>query len=143
MSGYTYEEYIAKKIKDEIDNKESSFTALLPNLRFKENNKKLYFYAKNPIKITINNKTVYKNEFELNDISFKSSITIQNIKFNCDIIEEELINGLKINIKYKAIHNLSKSEMQKISRKIESTILNINMGNNMEDMIIMMIFMKI
>ena len=134
MSGYTYEEFIAKKRKDDNDNKESSFIVLLPNLRFKENNKKLYFYSKNPIKLTINNKIVYKNEFELNDISLNSSIIVQNINFNCEIIEEELNNGLKMKVKYKEINDISIIEMQKISRSIETTILNIDtVDDNYED----------
>ena len=123
---YSFEEYIEKKIRDEFNNKESLFIALLPNLRFKEDNKKIYFYAKNPIKLNINNKIIFKNEFELNDISLKSKITVQNINFNCEIIEKELNNGLKIKIKYKEMNTLSIFEMQKISRSIELTILNLN-----------------
>jgi len=132
MSGYTYQEFIAKKNRDEINNKELSFIVLLPNLRYKKY-KKLYFYAKNPIKLTVNNKIIYQNEFELNDISLKSSMTIKNINFNCEIIDEELSNGLKIKIKYKEIYDLSIIEIQKISRKIESTILNLNIVDNEED----------
>lgn len=133
MSMYTLEEYFAKKRIDEFNNKESSFIALLPNLRFKKHNKKLYFYAKNPIKLTINNKIIFKNEFELNDLSLKSCVKIQNIDFKCEIIEQELNNGLKIKIKYKAIHDLSIIEMQKISRKIESTILNLDISDDNEN----------
>lgn len=130
---YSFEEYIEKKIRDEFNNKESLFIALLPNLRFKEDNKKIYFYAKNPIKLNINNKIIFKNEFELNDISLKSKITVQNINFNCEIIEKELNNGLKIKIKYKSNHTLGIIEMQKISRSIESTILNLDIVDDNED----------
>ena len=113
------------------DNKDITFNAILPNLRYKNN--KLYFNFNKIIKIKIKNKTEYKGQFELPNIGSTSKLNYMNYQIHCSIIKEELPNGLKVNVKLKYNNDLSKFEMQKIARYIESSILNINIEDESED----------
>ena len=45
----------------------NSFNLLLTNLRYK--NECIYFKSKSPIKLKVNNKTIFKDEFLLKDLS--------------------------------------------------------------------------
>ena len=58
------------------DNKDITFNAILPNLRYKNN--KLYFNFNKIIKIKIKNKTEYKGQFELPNIGSTSKLNYMN-----------------------------------------------------------------
>ena len=106
------------------DKKDISFKAILPNLRYKNN--KLYFISNKIIKTKNRNKFEHKIEFELSSIGSSSKLHYMNYEIQCSIIKEELQNGVKIDVSLKNINNLSKYEMQKIARYIESSVLSIN-----------------
>ena len=105
-----------------------SYEALLPNLRYKD--KKVYFILKNPIKIKLNNKIEYKNEFVLENISLTGKIYCINTELNCKIVEKSDNNGLIVNIKFRDGPNIYNQDMQKFARAVEAAILGIDL---MED----------
>ena len=105
-----------------------SYEAILPNLRYKNDN--IYFISKNPIKIKKNNKIDYINEYILKNISFTGKITCINTELNCTILKKEDKNGLIVNIKYRDSSDIYKQDMQKFARAIEAAILGIDI---MED----------
>jgi hypothetical protein len=124
----TLEEFNTKKyIKTLEKENEKNFIAILPNLRFRNGN--VYFLSNKPIKLT-DIKTKNKNshyEFILENISLKGSVFIKDIKFNCEILEEEIKNGLKIKVSYIDQYLvIDKVYMQKVSRAVEAKILGIN-----------------
>lgn len=105
-----------------------SYEALLPNLRYKNNN--IYFISNNPIKIKKNNKIDYIYEYILKNISLTGKITCINTELNCTILEKEDKDGLIVNIKYRDSSDIYKPDMQKFARAIEAAILRIDL---MED----------
>jgi hypothetical protein len=105
-----------------------SYDALLPNLRYKD--EKVYFISKNPIKIKLNDKIEYKNEFLLENISFTGKIYCVNTELNCKIVEKSDDNGLIVNIKFRDGPNIYNQDMQKFARAVEAAILGIDL---MED----------
>lgn len=115
-------------ITDNNYHKIISFEALLPNLRYKNNN--IYFISKYPIKIKKNNKIIYINEYLLENISLTGKITCIDTELNCTILEKEDNNGLIVNIKFRDGPFIYKQDMQKYARAIEAAILGIDL---MED----------
>lgn len=109
----------------------NSFNVLLPNLRYK--NDGIYFKSKNPIKLEINNKTIFKNEFLLKDLSYSQTLNYMDIYINCTIIKTEYDDGLKMNIKYDSNEYNYTSFMQKIARYVEGSILGINIDESESD----------
>lgn len=107
----------------------NSFNVLLPNLRYK-NNDGIYFKSKNPIKLEINNKTIFKNEFLLKDLAYSQTLNYMDIDIHCTIIKIEYDDGLKMNIKYDSNEYNYTSFMQKIARYIEASILGINIDES-------------
>jgi hypothetical protein len=105
-----------------------SYEALLPNLRYKNNN--VYFISKYPIRIKKNNKIDYINEYILENISLTGKIKCINTELNCTILEKEDEDGLIVNIKYRDGPDIYKQDMQKFARVIEAAILGIDL---MED----------
>ena len=105
-----------------------SYDALLPNLRYKNNN--VYFISKYPIKIKKNNKIEYINEYILENISLTGKIKCINTELNCKILEKEDDDGLIVNIKFRDGPDIYKQDMQKFARAIEASILGIDL---MED----------
>jgi hypothetical protein len=109
----------------------NSFNVLLPNLRYK--NDGIYFKSKNPIKLEINNKTIFKNEFLLKDLEYSQTLNYMDIYINCTIIKTEYDDGLKMNIKYDSNEYNYTSFMQKIARYVEASILGINIVESESD----------
>jgi len=107
-----------------------SYEALLPNLRYKNNN--IYFISKNPIKIKKNNKIDYINEYILKNISLTGKITCIKTELNCTILKKEDKNGLIVNIKYRDNSDIYKQDMQKFARAIEAAILGIDLMDDDE-----------
>ena len=105
-----------------------SYEALLPNLRFKNNN--VFFISKNPIKIKKDNKIDYINEHILKNISLSGKITCINTELDCTILEKEDKDGLIVNIKFRDGPGIYKQDMQKFARVLEAAILGIDL---MED----------
>lgn len=106
----------------------NSFNVLLPNLRYK--NDGIYFKSKNPIKLEINNKTIFKNEFLLKDLAYSQTLNYMDIDIHCTIIKTEYDDGLKMNIKYNSNEYNYTSFMQKIARYVEASILGINIDES-------------
>ena len=102
----------------------NSFNVLLPNLRYKNNG--IYFKLKDPIKLEINNKIIFKNEFLLKDLEYSQTLNYMNIDIHCTIIKTEYDDGLKMSIKYDSNEYNYTSFMQKIARFVEASILGIN-----------------
>jgi hypothetical protein len=107
-----------------------SYEALLPNLRFKNNN--VYFVSKNPIKIKKNDKIDYINEYILENISLTCKIKCINTELNCTILEKEDKNGLIVNIKFRDETDIYKHTMQKFARAAEAAILGIDLMEDYE-----------
>lgn len=108
-----------------------SYEALLPNLRYKNNN--IYFISKNPIKIKKNNKIDYIDEYILKNISLTGKITCISTELNCTILEKEDKDGLIVNIKYRDSSDIYKQDMQKFARTVEAAILGIDLMEDIED----------
>lgn len=107
----------------------NSFNVLLPNLRYKKNSDKLYFKSKHPIKLKINNKNVFKDEFVLKDLSFSQTLNYNGIDIHCNIIKIEYDDGLKMNIKYNSNEYNYMSFMQKVAKFAEGCILGVNIDD--------------
>ena len=105
--------------------KEMSVDILLPNLRYK--NKNIVFIFKHPVKVKVNDKFEYKYEQLLYDLSLTGSFYCKDTKLNCKIYEDELEDGLKVNIKYIDNVTIHRGEIQKFARAIEAKILGINL----------------
>jgi hypothetical protein len=105
--------------------KEMSVDVLLPNLRFK--NKNIVFIFKHHVKVKVNEKFEYKYEQVLDDLSLTGTFFCKDTKLNCKIYEEELEDGLKVNIKYIDNVTIHRGEIQKFARAIEAKILGINL----------------
>ena len=105
----------------------NSFNVLLPNLRYQ--NDGIYFKSKSPIKLKINNKIIFKDEFLLKDLSFSQTLNYMNIDIHCTIIKTEYDDCLKMNIKYDSNEYNYTSFMQKIARYVEASILGINIDD--------------
>jgi len=108
--------------------KETSFNAILPNLKYK--NKKIYVIFKDPLKIIKNNEIKYLKEYYLGDISLTGKIYCMGIEINCNIIEKEHENGLEVNIKYLDNPNINRDHMKKFARCLEAKILDINIEDD-------------
>jgi hypothetical protein len=111
-----------------IDNnyyKDISYNAILPNLRYKNNN--IYFIPKNPIKIRLNGKIEYKYEFILEDMELTAKINCIDTELTCKILEKENENGLIVNIKFRDNSYICKQDMQKFARAVEAAILDIDL----------------
>ena len=114
---------------------EMSVDVLLPNLRYK--NKNIVFIFKHPVRIKTNDKTEFKYEQILDDLSLTGSFYCKDTKLNCTIYDDELENGLKVNIKFIDNVTIHKGEIQKFARAIEAKILGIDIMNdniNFEEM---------
>ena len=109
----------------------NSFSVLLPNLRYK--NDGIYFKSKNPIKLNINNKTIFKSDFLLKDLEYSQTLNYMNIDIHCTIIKTEYDDGLKMSIKYDSNEYNYTSFMQKIARFVEASILGINIDESESD----------
>lgn len=112
-----------------FNQKKISYNVILPNLRYKNGN--VYFKSKYPIKLKINDKLIYKNEFILKDLQMDGNIDYMGTNLICNILKEELEDGLKINIEYYSNRYTSLSDMQKFARYIEACILDINMEDDL------------
>jgi len=131
----TYEELIRK---NEVYNgyeyinigKDLSYDALLIQLRYKD--KEIYYIPKNPIKLIIDN----KKEFKKNQIFKNKSLTGEFIcidkKVKFKIIEEELDNGMKVNISIDKCGDINNCEKKKIARSLEAFMLGIDLTNEIE-----------
>jgi hypothetical protein len=106
----------------------NSFNVLLPNLRYK--NDCIYFKSKSPIKLKVNNKTIFKDEFLLKDLSFTQTLNYMDMDIHCKIIKVEYDDGLKMNIKYDSNEHNYMSIMQQIARFVEASILGINIDDS-------------
>lgn len=106
----------------------NSFNVLLPNLRYK--NDCIYFKSKTPIKLKVNNKTIFKDEFLLKDLSFTQTLNYMDMDIHCKIIKVEYDDGLKMNIKYDSNEHNYMSIMQQIARFVEASILGINIDDS-------------
>ena len=105
----------------------NSFNVLLPNLRYKNiNGGEIYFKCKNPIKLILNNKKKFVNDFLLKNLDFEKVIDYYGIDLYCTIIKYEYDDGLKINIKYEGNEYNYMSAMQKIGQYVECSILGLN-----------------
>ena len=104
--------------------KEMSVDVLLPNLRFK--NKNIVFIFKHPVKVKVNEKFEYKTEQILENLSLIGTIYCKDNKLTCKIYEEELEDGLKVNIKYNDNVTIHRGEIQKFARAIEAKLLGID-----------------
>jgi hypothetical protein len=109
----------------------NSFNVLLPNLRYK--NEQIYFKSKSPIKLKINDKIIFNNEFILKDLSFSQTLNYMDMDIHCTIIKIEYDDGLKMNIKYNSNEYNYTSFMQKIARYVEASILGINIDESDSD----------
>jgi hypothetical protein len=98
-------------------------TVLLPNLKLKEN--KIYFTLKNQLKISINKKNTFINNFFIDNVSLYGKTNYNNILVNYNIINEEREYGLKIKIMYDENDFLYKLDIKKIAKSIEGDILGI------------------
>ncbi len=107
----------------------NSFNVLLPNLRYKKTTDKLYFKAKQPIKLKVNHKNIFKDEFVLKDLSYTQTINYMGIDIHCNIIKVEYDDGLKMNIKYKSNEYNYMSFMQKVAKFAEGCILGVNIDD--------------
>ena len=108
--------------------KEMSVDVLLPNLRYK--NKNIFFIFKYPVKVKVNDKFEYKTEQILENLSLTGTLFCKETKLNCKIYEEELEDGLKVNIKYIDNVTIHKGEIQKFARAIEAKLLDIDIMND-------------
>jgi hypothetical protein len=97
---------------------------ILPNLKYKNNC--IVFIFKESIGLFVNKKWKELKEISLNNVSLSHNIRINDTRFKVNVIEKECKNGLKINIEYNSDAYLGTSELQRIAKKIESHILNIN-----------------
>jgi hypothetical protein len=100
---------------------------LLPNLRYKKDKDKgkIFFKAKNPIRLKIRGKILYKDDFELVNLKLSGTIEYKDIKFICTILQEENENGLFVNIEYKSIEQLDIYEIRKFAKYFEGEILEV------------------
>ena len=110
-------------------------TIILPNLKYKNNG--IIFIFKESIGLYVNNKWKELKEVVLNNISLTHNIYINDTRFKVYVIEKECKKGLNINIEYNNDTYFGMSELQRIAKKIEMHILNINTekyetNNNME-----------
>lgn len=100
---------------------------LLPNLRYKKTKDKgkIFFKSKNPIRLKIRGKILYKDDFELVNLKLSGCIEYKYIKFNCTILEEENENGLFVNVEYKSTEQLDIYEIRKFAKYFEGEILEV------------------
>lgn len=112
------------------ENKKISCIVVLPNLRYKNDN--IYFISKNPIKVKINNKIEFTNEFIIKDIALNGNITCMNTYIECEIIPKEFEDGIHINMKFIDNCDIYTNEIQKFARAIESKILGIDIMDDCE-----------
>jgi hypothetical protein len=105
--------------------KEQSVFVVLPNLKYIDKN--VYFILKRPVKIQKDGKIEYHNKILLNNLSLRGKLNYMNYELKCSILQEEIENGLKVNIKFiKNNDSISNQIIQKFARAIESMILNID-----------------
>jgi len=114
-------------------NEYKEFTALLPNLKFNNKDNKIYFISKDGIKIKKQDKVVINKTLLIGDLKQDSIIFYMDKKLECQIIQKEFEDGLKINIKIKTNDHLDRETKQKMARFIEAKILNIDMNDNLSD----------
>lgn len=114
-------------------NEYKEFTALLPNLKFNNKDNKIYFISKDGIKIKKQGKEVINKTLLIGDLKQDSIIFYMDKRLECQIIQKEFGDGLKINIKVKSNDHLDRETKQKMARFIEAKILNIDMNDNLSD----------
>lgn len=105
--------------------KEQSVFVVLPNLKYIDKN--VYFILKRPVKIQKDGKIEYHDKILLNNLSLRGKLNYMNYELKCNILQEEIKTGLKVNIKY--INNketVTNQTIQKFARALESMILNID-----------------
>ena len=112
---YRMNENIEKNIKEH-----KCFFGILPNLNYCDEKKRIYFVLNQE-----NIKKGHPSKYELPDILSTGCINVDGNKYNVTIILEELLKGLKVKIEYNDPYGILVNH-QKILRKIESLILNIN-----------------
>lgn len=110
--------------------KDMSYDVLMPNLKYKD--KKIYFISKNPIKLIINNNIEFKREEIFKNISLTGKLQCLSKNIQFKIIEEELDNGLKVNINIDHCGSIDRCEMQKIARVVEAFMLGIDLMDETE-----------
>lgn len=110
--------------------KDLSYDALLLQLRYKD--KEIHYISKNPIKLIIDNKLKFKKNEILKNKSLTGEFICIDKKVKFKIIEEELDNGMKVNITIDRCGDISKCEMQKIARSLEAFMLGIDLTNEIE-----------
>ena len=139
------------------------FIAILPNLRYKKNDKNndknddinslilsfdkllinnisndIYFKPSKKIDDFIENgeKTDLGELLPIGHICLNGKIIFKNIEFTWDIKKKELPDGLEINVEYKDdsdIISLTTIEKKKIARCIEGLILGISLNEDYDD----------
>ena len=108
---------------------------LLPNLRYKENDKKIYFKTNRCVRIVKNNKTVLENMFPVGDLALSGRFELFNIIFECNIQEIERDDGLAVKIKYNNNNKLIyEKQLLKIAKYIEGLLCNLD-TNYIDDFI--------
>ena len=80
----------------------------------------------NIIELIEDNISKYRDKLEIKNLAFSSTIYINNVKYDCKIIEKSYEKGLYINIEYDNKIDLSSIDKQKIARYIEGCILGIS-----------------